>query len=91
MIVDTIMESKDATFFENIFPMRQTSSSLENVDVVILDFPRCEQVENIPPREDDDEEDDNLVITPCRSKRQRSRNPSEMTLLYTLWMTCLRL
>jgi hypothetical protein len=71
MIVDTIMESKDATFFENIFPMRQTSGSLENVDVVILDFPHCEQVENIPLREDDEEEDNNLVITPRRSKGQR--------------------
>jgi hypothetical protein len=65
------MESKDATFFENIFPMRQTSGSLENVDVVIPDFPHCEQVENIPLREDDEEEDNNLVITPRRSKRQR--------------------
>jgi hypothetical protein len=51
--------------------MRQTSGSLENVDVVIPDFPHCEQVENIPLREDDEEEDNNLVITPRRSKRQR--------------------
>jgi hypothetical protein len=70
MIVDTIMESKDATFYENIFPMRQTSSSLENVDVVIPDFPHCVQVENIPLREDVDEEENNFIITPRRSKRQ---------------------
>jgi hypothetical protein len=64
MIVDTIMESKDATFFENIFPMRQTSGSLENVDVVIPDFPYCAQVENIPLREDDEEKD----VTTCPGK-----------------------
>jgi hypothetical protein len=27
MHVDTIMESRDATFFENIFPMRDETSS----------------------------------------------------------------
>jgi len=60
------MESKDVTFFEDIFPMRPSSSTLENLDATI---PNSEQVENIPLRENN-EEDNNSDITPRRSKRQ---------------------
>ena len=67
IIVDTIMESKDVTFFEDIFPMRPSSSTLENLDATI---PNSEQVENIPLRENN-EEDNNSDITPRRSKRQK--------------------
>jgi hypothetical protein len=69
MHVGTIMESRDVTFFENIFPMKETHSSSshefvktpENNDEIV----RIEQ-----PLEENNEKDDNEVTR--KSKRQRT-------------------
>ena len=71
MHVGTIMESNDATFFENIFPMKDMASS-SNQEIPILS---SQEITEIPeptiPIEhvENPLEDDNKV--PVRSKRQR--------------------
>jgi hypothetical protein len=69
LLVGTIMESRDATFFENIFPMRGETSSSREESVEKDDFTKSMEL-NEPtfiehPEEDNDE-------TPRRSKRQRT-------------------
>ena len=69
MHVGTILESRDVTFFENIFPMKETPSSsshefgetLENNDEIV----HFDQ-----PLEGNNEKDDNEVTR--KSKRQRT-------------------
>jgi hypothetical protein len=69
MHVGTIMESRDVTFFKNIFPIKETYSSSshefvetpENNDEIV----RVEQ-----PLEENNEKDDNEVNR--KSKRQRT-------------------
>jgi hypothetical protein len=69
MHVGTIMESRDATFFENIFPMREearrTSSelSVNKEPIVLIEY-------NERTHEKNPEEDDNEALR--RSKRQRT-------------------
>jgi hypothetical protein len=68
LLVGTIMESRDATFFENIFPMRDeiSSSRLESVEkddsTKLMELNEPMLIEH--PEEDNDE-------APRRSKRQR--------------------
>jgi hypothetical protein len=73
--VNTIMESRDASFFKDIFPMRAVGSTLlsENNHT-----PMCDPMDLTPPPESFDEtytpskEDNNLVNEPAhRSKRSR--------------------
>jgi hypothetical protein len=79
MIEGTIMKSRDATFFESEFPIKNTlsTSSLESIlpemhePVIQADV----EVNVINP------EKDNNIVTP---------NPLVMTILYTLWMTLLK-
>jgi hypothetical protein len=69
MLVGTIMESRDATFFENIFPMRKEASassqdlSINKEPTILIEHNEQTHVENT-------EEDDNEA--PRRSKRQRT-------------------
>ena len=69
MHVGTIMESRDATFFENIFPMRdETSSSRQEF---IEDDSSAEPIEhNEPTLVENPEEDNNDALR--KSKRQRT-------------------
>ena len=69
MHVSTIMESRDVTFFENIFPMRDgTSSSRQEF---IEDDSSTEPIEhNEPTLVENPEEDNNDA--PRKSKRQRT-------------------
>ena len=69
MHVGTIMESRDAIFFENIFPMRdETSSSRQEF---IEDDSSAESIEhNEPTLVENPEEDNNDA--PRKSKRQRT-------------------
>jgi hypothetical protein len=67
LLVGTIMESRDATFFENIFPMRDETSSSRQESVEKDDSTKLMEL-NEPtfiehPEEDNDE-------APRRSKRQ---------------------
>ena len=69
LLVGTIMESRDATFFENIFPMRDETSSSRQESVEKDDSTKSMEL-NEPtfiehPEEDNDE-------APRRSKRQRT-------------------
>jgi hypothetical protein len=66
--VDTMMESRDATFFEHIFPMKDLHSmSRLSSEIISEPTPPLEFIEQI--HEQDPEEDDSEA--PRRSKRQR--------------------
>ncbi|WVZ99677.1 LOW QUALITY PROTEIN: hypothetical protein U9M48_044940 [Paspalum notatum var. saurae] len=68
MYVDTIMESRDATFFENFFPMKDMhSTSRFSFEITPELNAPTEAFE--PPREISPEEDNNEA--PRKSKRQR--------------------
>ena len=50
MAVDTIMESRDVTFFENKFPMKNTPSTTDYEFIILHeheDFTPIEQIEEI--------------------------------------------
>ena len=69
MHVGTIMESRDATFFENIFPMRD-GTSLSRQEF-IEDDSSAESIEhNEPTLVENPEEDNNDALR--KSKRQRT-------------------
>ena len=71
MHVDTIMESRDATFFENIFPMKDMHSNARFSSKIAPDFttPIESPVESFEqPLEEVLEKDDNEV--PARNKRK---------------------
>jgi hypothetical protein len=70
MHVDTIFESRDATFFENIFPMKDMCSNARFFSEIALDFtiPIESSVESFEqPHEEVLEDNDNEV--PVRNKR----------------------
>ena len=83
MHVGTIMESKDATFFGNIFHMRdETSSSRQEF---IEDDSSIERIEhNEPTLVENSEEDNNDALR--KSKRQRTISLLVMISLYALWI-----
>jgi hypothetical protein len=64
----TIMESPDASFFEDIYPMRTTSNSETHIsnqsETIASPEPNSEPVTS-------DEDNDKVDDTPRRSKRQR--------------------
>ena len=68
MHVGTILESRDVTFFENIFPMKETSSSSSN-EFIQNSGHNDSVVSFEQPLEENHEKDDNEVIR--KSKRQR--------------------
>jgi len=68
MYVDTIMESRDATFFENIFPMKDMHSTSRFSSEITPELNAPTEVFE-PPREISPEEDNNEA--PRKSKRQR--------------------
>src|SRR3954470_6670748 len=72
MHVGTIMESNDETFFEDIFPMKDSSSSsnqempsLSSQELIIIPKPTISIEHPDNPVEDNNE-------APTRSKRQRT-------------------
>ena len=68
MHVDTIMESRDATFFENMFPMKDMHSTTRISSEIILESSTSSD-HSEQPLETVLEKDDNEA--PKRSKRQR--------------------
>jgi hypothetical protein len=84
MVEGTIIESRDATFFEDEFPMKNIPSTSSH-DSVSFETPEPENIivdkshENIP-------EEDNGVVT-RKSKSAGLHNPLVMTISYTLWIT----
>ena len=87
MHVDTIMESRDATFFENIFPMKDMHSNTRFSSEIAPDFtiPIESPVESFEqPLEEVHEKDDNEV--PVRKTRDKGlQNLLVMISLCTLW------
>ena len=69
LLVGTIMESRDATFFENIFPMRDGTSSSRQESIEKEDS--TELIEHSVPTLADHPEEVNDEA-PRRSKRQRT-------------------
>jgi hypothetical protein len=82
-LVGTIMESRDTTFFDNIFPMRDETSSSRQESVEKDDSTKSMEL-NEPTFIKHLEEDNDEAL------RRSKRNPLEMTSLYTSWMTLLR-
>jgi hypothetical protein len=70
LLVSTIMESRDATFFENIFPMRDETSSPRQESVEKDDSTKPMEL-NEPTFIEHSEED--IDEAPRRSKRQRTK------------------
>ena len=70
---NTVIESRDATFFENIFPMKENSASTSQ-PTIQREFEPEPEPESTPfvtpynPTEEDDSE-----VAPRRSKRQRTK------------------
>src|SRR5436189_6091317 len=68
MYVDTIMESRDATFFKNMFPMKDMHSTVRIFSEIFPESSTSSEYFEQPP-EKVLEKDDNE--TPARSKRSR--------------------
>jgi hypothetical protein len=84
MVEGIIIESRDATFFENEFPMKNVpSTSSHDFASLVTHEPgnivADESHENIP-------EEDNGIVT-RKSKRRRVAKSFSKTISYTLWMT----
>jgi hypothetical protein len=86
LLIGTIMESRDATFFENIFPMRDETSSSRQESVKKDDSTKSMELNE--PTFIEHPEQDKRLLGGARDKEQR--NPLEMISSYTSWMTLLR-
>jgi hypothetical protein len=87
MHVDTIMESRDATFFENMFPVKDMHSIARFSFEIIPESSTSDDYFEQPHEnvfENVHEKDDNEA--PTRSKRQRLQSPLVMISLCTLWI-----
>jgi hypothetical protein len=74
MAIDTIMESRDATFFEDEFSMKNSTPSMSGHDSIPRSIPIFESTEpvihaNVETHKEIPEEDNNIVAR--KSKRQR--------------------
>jgi hypothetical protein len=86
MAVDTIIESRDATFFEDEFPMKNNTPSISSYDSVSI--PESHELivhADVESHEQIFEEDNNIVTR--KSKSKGLQNHLVKTLLYTSWMT----
>jgi hypothetical protein len=72
MQVDTIMESRDATFFENEFPIKTAPSMTSHESVVPYEHENFILIEQIEEPLTQNPEEDDMVVT-RKSKRQRVR------------------
>ena len=71
MVVDTIMESRDATFFENEFSMKNAPSTTGHEFIIPDEHENFTPIEQIKePYMQNPEEDDTIVTR--KSKRQRT-------------------
>jgi hypothetical protein len=74
MVVDIIMESRDATFFENEFSIKNAPSTIGHKFIISHEhenFTLIEQIEE--PHMQNPKEDDTIVTR--KSKRQRTAKP----------------
>jgi hypothetical protein len=70
MHVGTIMESRDATFFENEFSMKTTPSTTGHESVIPYEHEMFTPVQQIEKHHEQNPEEDDIVVT-RKSKRQR--------------------
>jgi hypothetical protein len=70
MHVGTIMESRDAIFFENEFPMKITPSMISHESVIPHEHEHFIPIEQIEEPLTQNPEEDDIVVT-RKSKRQR--------------------
>jgi hypothetical protein len=70
MHVGTIMESRDATFFENEFPMKSTSSSSNQESIISHEHDNLISDEQIKETHVQSPEENDIIVT-RKSKRQR--------------------
>jgi hypothetical protein len=85
MAVDTIIESRDATFFEDEFPMKNNTPSISSHDSVCI--PESHELivhADVESHEEIVEEDNNIVTQ--KSKSKGLQNYLVKTLLYTSWI-----
>ena len=86
MTVDTIMESRVATFFENEFPMKNAPSTTGHELIIPHEHENFTLIEKIEESYvQNPEEDDTIVSKKVRNKGLQSL--LVMTILCTLWMT----
>jgi hypothetical protein len=81
--VNTVIESCDAYFFEDIFPMKDRVAACSEASNSYTPEPNPV---SLPPDYSEQHNEDNNMVAPRRSKRQRTENPLVMTLLFILWM-----
>jgi hypothetical protein len=70
MYVDTIMESRDATFFENEFPMKNTPSDTNHETIIPHEHELSIPIDHVEDPHVHIPEDDDTIVT-RKSKRQR--------------------
>jgi hypothetical protein len=84
MLVGTIMESRDATFFEDKFPMKVTHDTCSDEPTIphehFIPVEHTEESHIHTPMEDEN-------VSTQNSKRQGLQSPLVMITLYILWMT----
>jgi hypothetical protein len=81
--VNIVTESRDASFFEDIFPMKDRVAARSEASTSYTPEPNPV---SLPPAYSEHHIEDNNMVAPRRSKRQRSKNHLVMTLLFILSM-----
>jgi hypothetical protein len=79
---NTMIESRDATFFENVFSLKDSAASSSQRTAIFAPEP----LNNSEPTIDIEQVTEQDIDAPLRSKRQRIENPLVMILLSILWM-----
>ena len=69
MNVGTIMESRDATFFENEFPIKNTSSTSSHESILLPETHEPVIHTDVETHVESPEEDNNIVTQKCKRRR----------------------
>jgi hypothetical protein len=67
--VNTVTESRDASFFEDIFPMKDRVAARSETSTSYTPEPN---LVSLPPAYSEQHNEDNNMVVPRRSKRQRT-------------------
>jgi hypothetical protein len=81
--VNTVTESRDATFFDDIFPMKDRVATCSKASTSYTPEPIPV---SLPPAYAEQHIEDNSMVALRMIKRQRTENPLVVTLLFILWM-----
>ena len=69
MAIDTIMESRDATFFEIEFPMKNTPGTSSHESILLPETHEPVIQTDVETHEKNLEEDNNIVTQKCKRRR----------------------